>query len=113
MNKLLAAIFNPVTSEKIGTLGGAQDNGLGVFFVNIWRAMVIFGALLTLVYLIWGTIDWLTSGGEAEKLKSARLRIVNAIVGMSLLAGSVAIVYLIDSFGILGFSLLKLEWPTL
>jgi len=112
MKTLLAQITNPVINPKFGTLVGASDNPLASFFVNIWRAMVLFGALLTLVYLLWASIDWLTSEGDAEKLKAARSKLMNAIVGMGLLAASVAIVYLIDKLGILGFSLLKLEWPT-
>jgi hypothetical protein len=111
MQKILAQIINPVVPEY-GTLNKVADNPLALFFVNIWRAMVIFGALITILYLVWGTFDWLTSEGDAEKLKTARMKMINAVIGMGLLAASAAIVILIDKLGVLGFSLLKLEWPT-
>jgi len=111
MQRILAQITNPVVPDY-GTLDKVKVNPLALFFVNLWRAMVIFGALITILYLVWGTFDWLTSEGDAEKLKTARMKMINAVIGMGLLAASAAIVILIDKLGVLGFSLLRLEWPT-
>jgi len=112
MRTFLAQITNPAINPKYGGFAEVQVNPLALFFVNLWRAMVIFGALITILYLVWGTFDWLTSEGDAEKLKTARMKMINAIIGMGLLAASAAIVVLIDKMNVLGFSLLKLEWPT-
>lgn len=109
MKKLIALITNPVIDPKVGG-AEALDNPLAFLFVNLWRAIIIAGALATLVYLLWGAFDWLTSEGDKEKYSAARSKIIHAIAGMAFLAGSVAIVYLIDNLGIFGFSLLKLEW---
>jgi len=111
MKKFLAAITNPVTGD-FGNFNKVAANPLAPFFVKVWRAVIIFGAILMLVYLLWGSIEWLTSEGDKEKLTSARNKILHAIVGMSLLAASVAIVFFIDNLGIFGFKILQLEWPT-
>lgn len=109
MEKLIARIINPVVDPRVGG-PEALENPLAYLFVNLWRALIIIGALATLMYLFWGAFDWLTSEGDKEKYSAARNKMVHAIAGMAFLAASVAIVYLIDNLGIFGFSLLKLEW---
>ncbi|MCB9801833.1 MAG: hypothetical protein H6774_01970 [Pseudomonadales bacterium] len=53
-------------------------------------AMAI-AALLVFVYLIWGGIEWITSGGDKGKTESARNKITAAIIGLIILAASYAL----------------------
>jgi len=113
MKQYLASIINPAIKEDIGNIGrGTFTDPLATIIVTLWKALVLVGAILTLIFFLLGALEWLTSQGEKERLSSAQSKIAHAIVGMALLAASVAIVYLIDKLGIFGFSLLKLEWPT-
>jgi hypothetical protein len=107
--KLLAEITNPAILNKEFL---SQENPLAAQIAVLWRTMVIIGALAALLYLIWGAFDWLISEGDAKKLEAARNKMLHAMAGLGFLAASVAIVYLINSLGIFGFNLLKIEWPT-
>lgn len=60
------------------TVGNLVSNGLKIAF--------IFASLAVLVFLIWGAFDWITSGGDKEKIAGARRKIVNALIGLALLA---------------------------
>ncbi len=107
----LAQIGNPFGNSV--DPGGNLANPLVSLIVSIWRAAIIAGGLALLLYLIWGSIEWLTSGGDKEKLTTARGRILNAIIGMALLVGSVAIIALINALGVFGnFNLLNMQWTT-
>jgi hypothetical protein len=59
---------------------------IGPFLKNLLGLGVIAAVILTLTYLIWGAIDWITSAGDQEKLKSARNRITAALIGLALMA---------------------------
>lgn len=108
-NSFLAQIQPPVGSPIDSS--GNLNNPLASLFVSLWRAAVIAGGLALLLYLIWGSFEWLTSGGDKEKLTTARGRILNAVIGMALLVGSVAIISLINALGIFGnFNLLNFQW---
>ncbi len=50
--------------------------------------VIIFSvsALIFIVMLVWGALEWVLSGGEKEKLQSAQKRITTAIVGFIILA---------------------------
>ena len=37
-------------------------------------------------YLIWGAIDWITSGGDKAKYESARNKITYALIGLAIMA---------------------------
>lgn len=109
----LAQIENPV----IGTLGNnVSDAQSGVLFtgylVTIWQAVITTGALAVLIYFIWGSVEWITAGGEQSKIQSARDRITQAIIGLILLVGSFIIIGFIGElfFGS-NFNLLELTFP--
>lgn len=79
------------------------------FFVN---AAFVVAILLTLIYLIWGGINWIMSGGDKEKVGAARSKIVAAIVGLIL----VILSYVILNFVLVimtGSGINGLKLPTL
>ncbi len=48
--------------------------------------LFIFGASIMMgVYLLLGALDWITSGGEKEKLAKAQGKMTNAVIGLFLL----------------------------
>ena len=90
MSKLIAAIYNPNTLWG-GKPDATGESKLPQFIGNILQAVLVIAALLTLFYLIWGGIDWLTAGGDTEKLENARKKLGNAVVGLILLTAIWAI----------------------
>lgn len=54
----------------------------GVFIGGGIRIFLVVAGILLLIYLLWGAMDWITSGGEKEKLEKARNKITHAILGI-------------------------------
>jgi len=84
---------------------------LGTLISNLIAAGIIIAGLLTFLYLVWGGIQWLTSGGDKAGLETDRERITNAIIGLILVVASWAIITLISNF--LGFPFPCLPIPSL
>jgi hypothetical protein len=59
-------------------------------------AAFIIAGILVFAYLVWGGIQWITSGGDKANLEAARGRISNALVGMAIIAAAYAIVLLLQ-----------------
>lgn len=74
---------------------GGMINGLLSF-------VMVIAALLVFMYLIWGGIEWITSGGDKGKTESARNKITSAIIGLIVVAASYAVLTLALNF--LGFT---------
>lgn len=63
--------------------------------------------ILVFAYLIWGGIEWITSGGDSGKTEKARNKITAAVVGLIILVAAYAIFQLVTNllginFGIFG-----------
>ena len=104
----LGAVQNrPLTitkpSEGIGDIGVLISQGL--------RMAMIIAAILTFAYLIWGGIQWITSGGDKAAYEEARDRITAALVGLAIVAAAWAAMWIIGNF--FGINILEgIDWPT-
>lgn len=108
----IAQITNPVVGEW-----GQLDNSCSAapmfvsYFVLIWKVIINIGAIIVLIMLLYGGIEWITSGGDSGKLQKARERILHAVLGIIILVASFTIISFVsstffgDNFDILNFSL--------
>jgi len=103
-------IFNPIISVEDGTYEEVSGKPLTGLIIRVWKTVVLFGGLMLLVYLIWGAIEWISSGGDSEKLKNARNKLTNALIGLFLLVASFAIMIFLKE--LFGYDLLNIIWPT-
>ncbi|MDA1316738.1 MAG: hypothetical protein O3B87_01790 [bacterium] len=71
-----------------------------VIIVGIRMALIVAG-FMVLIYLLLGAIDWITSNGEEEKLKAARLKMTNAVIGIIIVVAALGI-FLVVTTDILG-----------
>ncbi len=55
----------------------------------------IVAALLVLYFLIMGAFKWITSGGDKDAIGKARGAIINALIGLAILALAVVIVIVV------------------
>jgi hypothetical protein len=78
----------------IGIIGTVLKNTISLFF--------IIGGLATLIYFVWGAVDWIMSGGDKEKVSGARKKMTNAVIGLVLLSLSYFLVGLVGE--IVGFN---------
>ncbi|NCN07055.1 MAG: hypothetical protein GW762_04685 [Candidatus Pacebacteria bacterium] len=116
--KALASINNPVLTPDLGgtqeSSETATDGSIFVgYMVSLWETAINIGGLLVLFYFIWGSIEWITAGGDSGKLEKARLRMMHAVVGLLILVSSFVILGYISTalFGE-SFSILNLSFPT-
>lgn len=76
----------------------AINNDLGSFISNVFSAIILVAGMATFIYMIYGGVQWVTSGGEKDKVKEARDKITQAIIGMAVVASAWAIFKLVDYF---------------
>lgn len=98
---------------KAPTREGGEAIGysdLGAFITNALQVAFIAAVIMVLAFLVWGSFDWITSGGDKEAVGKARSKIINALVGMAVLAIAFAIFSLASQF--LGFDATNFKIPT-
>lgn len=59
---------------------------LGTIITNVIILLFSVGGIGFTIMILWGTIDWILSGGDKEKIAGARKRITTAIIGLALLS---------------------------
>ena len=80
----------------------AMNFELGNLISAAIQAAIVIAGLLTFAFLVWGGIEWLTSGGDKEKYEAARGRITAAVIGLVIVVAAWAIMNVIGSFLNLG-----------
>ena len=92
----------PTPQASIKNLGDLVSAGV--------TTVIVIAGLLTFLYLVWGGIEWLTSGGDKDKYEAARNRITAALIGLAIISASWAIMQLISHF--FGISITTLNIPS-
>lgn len=93
MNDFVGKITPPIEgfaddpNEVIGTI---LSVALKIFF--------IIAGVTALYFLLWGAFDWITSGGDKEKISTARQRIGNAVLGITLIFVVLVIIATLEKF---------------
>ena len=64
---------------------------LGTLIGNVVGFAIVIGAVLTLLWLVLGGIEWITAGGDKSKVEQARDRITQALIGFVIVMASWAI----------------------
>lgn len=108
-----AEIQNPVVGGSFGSGSAAAASGttFTAYFVFFWNALISIGAIMVLIYFIWGALEWISSGGDKGKVENARNRITQAVIGLVVLVGSYVIIGFLgriffgDTFNILQITL--------
>lgn len=99
--KLLALNIN---NQKIDCPPGVPCGGQGmlptILSVGI-QVLFLIAIVLTLLYLIYGGLDWITSHGEKQKIESAKKKITFAIIGLVIVFMSYLIIRILgQAFGV-------------
>lgn len=111
LTRITGYLTGAMATAYFTTLGvpivGAQEQLITIpenqkgFFTDVnqlvTRALslvMVIAAVLVFFYLIWGGIEWITSGGESSKTEKARSKITNAVIGLVVLASAYAILQL-------------------
>lgn len=76
--------------DNVSNIGNLISAAVGAAF--------LISFLLVFVMLVWGGIQWITSGGDKENTQKARDRITHALVGVTIIAGAWALMKVVEFF---------------
>lgn len=96
-------IINPALTGDLGS--GNPENVLGRYLSSWWGVFFIAAAIAFILYLAWGALEWAISGSSEDRVSNAKNKIQNALVGLTILAVSWALVRLLGY--VLGIDILE------
>lgn len=76
----------------------AINQDLGTFISKSFGGILLVAGLATFLYLIYGGVEWITSGGDKGKIEEARSKITNGIIGLAIVASAWAVFLLVIYF---------------
>lgn len=82
-------------------VAGMPDGGVSTLqYIVRWGTtmLLITAIILTLFFLIWGGIEWITSGGNKEKLAGAQKKVIFAGIGLIISLGAFMIINIVGGF---------------
>lgn len=83
---------------ETGVTPDTAQEGFFTFIGGMMSAIMVLAALMLLLYMLWGAISWITSGGDNSKVQQARDRITQAVIGIIVLAAVTALFMIVQSF---------------
>lgn len=96
LSSTITSLIAPKVAFAADPIVIAKPSGLGFssltsFITNLLTVAFALAIFAVLVMLIWGSFEWITSGGDKEHVASARNRIINALIGLAVLAVAFAL----------------------
>lgn len=91
---------NPNVSQAVKNASGCGGGGgetLDSALSSILKAIILIMGLVAVVFIIVGGVNYITSGGDATKVKKARETILYAVIGLLICALAFAIVQFVIS----------------
>lgn len=85
---LTSTAFAQAADIQIGepSQGISPTASVSNIITNAITIIFVIAIVLVLAFLIWGAFDWITSGGDKEKVANARKKIMAALIGLVILA---------------------------
>jgi len=81
------------TLRDVGNRAGFPLTDVKLAIANIIRIVLGFVGTIFLILIIWSGIEWMTSGGNDQKVTAAKKRLVNATIGLVIIVLAYAIAY--------------------
>lgn len=98
-------LTRPTSNDRGFIIKNNSSQNLGTLIPNLINLFFTIGGLGFVIMILWGSVDWILSGGDKEKIAGARKRITTAIIGLVLL--SLTFVIMLIAGQILGINSLS------
>jgi len=93
--KYLNFLSTPVYAATVDIDSQVRDyfgySDIGHFIGNIFNFVIIIAAVAFFAYFVIAGMQYLTSGGNKEKVEKAQKQISNALIGLAIVAASWAV----------------------
>jgi hypothetical protein len=109
----MIVITNPAINPNLGDLPskvGGETALQGTLIAFITYGLIIGGLMFVFMFL-WGGVEYITAGGDKEGTQKATKRISSALIGITIVFCTFAIISLIEA--VFGIDILKFEIPTI
>lgn len=114
VNSVFAATIPPTITEAPinltapGNQGINSNTSINTLLGNTVTIIFIAAVIVVVFFLIFGGFEWILSGGDKEKIGHARGRIINALIGLAILALAFVIVRVVALILHVDFTSLKI-----
>lgn len=88
-------IVNTAISSEITSRGAG--GGLAFYVATLWKTVVTVGGMAFIIFLVWGGLEYLMSGGDKSKVADAQSKITSSVIGIAILVGSYAVTLFIQA----------------
>ncbi|KAA0206219.1 hypothetical protein EDM68_02975 [Candidatus Uhrbacteria bacterium] len=85
----------PRTPGEFGYVNPLGTVNLNVVLNRVIRTVLGFVGAIFLAMFVYGGATWMLAGGDAKKVESGRKALINAVIGMAIIALSYAIISVI------------------
>lgn len=99
--KIIGNITPPPELSPYIAKGYSGAGGLSLLINNAITLIYELAAIAFFLMIIWSAFEWVTSGGDKDKIAAAQKRLTYAFIGIVLFAIAYAVVSLLGTF--LGF----------
>ena len=84
-------------SPPIKGIGGQPETVIGIAAGAGLKIFLSAAGIIALIFLLRGSITWITSGGDKEKLDKARSTLRNAVIGLLILFVILSGIYTLET----------------
>jgi amino acid transporter len=98
ISSLVPAAYAAAGSITVDQPAGFKITDIGKLVTSGISVALILAGVLVFAFLVFGGIEWITSGGDKTKTEAAKNRITAALVGLAIVAASWALMKLISYF---------------
>lgn len=93
---MLATLAQVPGPEPITPVTGIST--FGQLFIRVVTWILLIAGAIAVIFLIYGGIQYLTAGGNPEQATKAKTTIVNAVIGIIVIALAFAIFFVVRNF---------------
>lgn len=92
--------YNPTGSDAKAYLSTAE-----LIISNVLTILTIVAGIAFTLYFLLGGLNWITSGGDKQKVETAKSMMTNGAIGLIIIVVSYSIVWIVGQ--VLGIDILK------
>lgn len=110
MNYLVPEVYAQIEKIEVTRPPGAIPEFSPVISGAL-RIVMVIAALICFLYIIWGGLEWMMSGGEKTSVATAKAKLTAAFLGLMVVLSAWAIVRLLEY--LFDFNIFTFEFPKL